>query len=157
VKYLSRDAKKYLFLVGARERQLMLKLLRQYPVLSTSYHTSSKNQKGAKAAIDPELLEEALAEQQKELKTSVEKMLKQPARFKKHNLGYVFTVKETEMEWLLQVFNDIRVGSWVKLGSPRPEKPLGLEISEATIELAWAMEMAGLFEHTLLEAMDRPE
>lgn len=135
----------------------MLGVLQRYPVLSTSYHKPTRNSDPASIGVDPELLEEALAEQQRELKLNLQKMLKQPARFKKHDLGYVFSVKPSEMEWLLQVFNDIRVGSWVKLGSPNRDQPFGVEITEENIELAWALEMAGLFEHTLLEAMDTPE
>lgn len=135
----------------------MLKLLALFPVLSTSYHKATRNSDARKIGIDPELLEQALADQQKELKEAVQKMIKQPSRFKLHDLGYVFTVKVNEMEWLLQLFNDIRVGSWVKLGSPKRDGGAGIEITEQNIELAWAMEMAGLFEHTLLEALDRPD
>jgi hypothetical protein len=133
----------------------MMKLLREYPLLSTTYHKASRTTDAAGVGVDPELLQEALAEQQRENKEALQKLLKQPSRFKKHDLGYLFTLKPGELEWLLQVFNDVRVGSWVKLGSPSPETPFGAEITEENIELAWAMEMAGLFEHTLLEAIDK--
>ena len=57
-----------------------------------------------------------------------------------------------EVEWLFQVLNDVRVGSWVRLGSPEG-KPR--EVTIATAPHFVAMEMAGYFEAELLEALSR--
>ena len=35
--------------------------------------------------------------------------------------GLQLTLSGPEIEWLLQVLNDVRVGSWIALGSPDPE------------------------------------
>jgi hypothetical protein len=53
---------------------------------------------------------------------------------------------------VLQVLNDIRVGSWVQLGEPNINTRELPELSEQNMQYAWAIEMAGLFQHTLLEA-----
>ena len=57
----------------------------------------------------------------------------------------------SELEWLLQVLNDIRVGSWIILGSPEQW------FEAATPQTAphlWAMELAGAFEMAFLPAVE---
>jgi hypothetical protein len=87
-------------------------------------------------------------------------MLAQPGRFAEEELGFRFALTHSEMEWLLQLLNDVRVGSWIQLGEPDgnsnifgPEQKL----TEQTIQLAWTMEMAGLFVHEILEAITPAE
>ena len=52
----------------------------------------------------------------------------------------------------LQVLNDIRVGSWIQLGEPDPMSEMSQPLNEQTMILAWTMEIAGLFQNSLLEA-----
>jgi hypothetical protein len=52
----------------------------------------------------------------------------------------------------MQVLNDVRVGSWVILGSP-DKKPA--ELNATTAPHFLAMEMAGYFQMQLLEALGR--
>ena len=84
-------------------------------------------------------------------------MLKEAGRFTEDELGFTFALKPGELEWLLQVLNDIRVGSWVRLGEPAENSISSLEPTEENVQLAWALEIAGLFEHTLLAAADLSE
>jgi hypothetical protein len=103
-----------------------------------------------------QLLEEALAEQQRENRAQLEAMLNQNGRFAENDLGYTFRLGSSDIEWLLQVLNDIRVGSWVQLGEPNPDTSAQIPVTEQNMQLAWAMEMAGLFQHSLLEAIQSP-
>jgi hypothetical protein len=151
VKLLSRQKTKYVFLLGKREREMMLMLLRMYPVLSSSYHNPSHDSKGL---IDAELLEEALAEQRQSNKKALKNLLATPGCFVEDDLGFRFTVKRSEMEWLLQIFNDVRIGCWVKLGSPDQKTSFAPKLTEQNVQLLWAIEMAGLFEHEILEALN---
>jgi hypothetical protein len=57
------------------------------------------------------------------------------------------------MEWLLQVFNDIRVGSWVLLGSPEDNIEAAL-VDADSARIFWDMEMAGNFQMQLLAALE---
>jgi hypothetical protein len=79
--------------------------------------------------------------------------LKTEGRFQESDRGFTFTLSATEMDWMLQVLNDVRVGSWVQLGEPDGKAPPPAELTEQTMQLAWAIEMAGLFEHELLQAL----
>jgi hypothetical protein len=151
VKLLGSDKQNCVFLVGKREREMMTMLLRMYPLLGSDYHEATRD---GSFQIDADLLEEALADQHRANKEALEEFLTGPGRFIEHELGYRFNVKRSEMEWLLQLFNDVRVGSWVKLGSPDPRESIAPKLTEENVQLAWAMEMAGLFEHQILEALD---
>ena len=102
--------------------------------------------------ITAEQLDEALAEQRAANKRQLQKWLNEPHRFEKTEAGWFMALSVTDFEWLLQVLNDIRVGSWILLGSP--EKDLGdFELNDQTAPHAWAMEMAGGFQAHLLEAL----
>jgi hypothetical protein len=149
VKLLERSESAFTFLIGKRERELLAALLQRYPVLSTSHFRGK-----SKETVDENqtLLEEALAEQQRENRRSLEEMLNQTGRFKENDFGFTFTLSASELEWLLQVLNDIRIGSWVQLGEPNTNAKQLPELNEQSMQLAWAIEMAGLFEHSLVEA-----
>jgi hypothetical protein len=151
VKLLGHDKQECVFLVGKREREMMTALLRMYPVLASDYYPVSRE---GGLEMDADILKEALADQHRGNKEALEEFLAAPGRFIEHELGYRFHVKRSELEWLLQIFNDVRVGSWVKLGSPDPRESIAPKLTEQNVQLAWAMEMAGLFEHQILEALN---
>ena len=80
-------------------------------------------------------------------------MLREPGRFAAGQNGLRFSLRAPQMEWLLQVLNDIRVGSWLILGSPdQAGKPIVL--NEQTAPYFWSMEMSGYFQSALLEALN---
>jgi hypothetical protein len=160
VKLVKREESQFVFSIGKRERELLEQVLHLYPAIPAAHFSkrhppASKNAKDAKQ--DDSLLEEALAEQQRENRRSLEQMLKEPGRFAEDEAGFSFALKHGELEWLLQVLNDIRVGSWIRLGEPSENEIGALEPTEENVQLAWALEIAGLFEHTLLAAADFSE
>jgi hypothetical protein len=53
----------------------------------------------------------------------------------------------------LQVLNDVRVGSWIALGSPDTEQGEKILLTEETAPRVRSMEVAGAFEAVLLEAL----
>lgn len=152
MKLLERNEAGYIFLIGKRERELLSSLLRRYPVLGTTHFRPRGSNAQTTADENQTLLEEALAEQQRENRRNLEEMLNQPGRFKENEFGFTFHLNGAELEWILQVLNDIRVGSWVQLGEPDTNARQLPELNEESMQLAWAIEMAGLFEHSLLEA-----
>jgi len=55
----------------------------------------------------------------------------------------------TDRESILEVLNDIRVGSWILLGSPGVKGSKSTEVSELGADLrqvAWAMDLSGYFQ-----------
>jgi hypothetical protein len=61
---------------------------------------------------------------------------------------------EHQIEWLLQVLNDIRVGSWLALGSPDEKQGKQLRLNLQSAQYLWTMELCGQFESALLSARE---
>jgi hypothetical protein len=78
-------------------------------------------------------------------------MWSDPKRLTPDEENWVLKLSEGDMEWLLQILNDIRVGSWILLGSP--ESPAEA-LTVATAPHFWALEMADYFQSRLLEALE---
>ncbi len=140
MKLIRADKDRFTFGLGKREKGLLFQILQLYPLVPPAHHQLSKSGEGQADAENQRLLEEALAEQRRENRRHVLAMLNEPTRF-----------RETDAEWLLQVFNDVRVGSWLALGEPEElEIP---EVNQTNASYVLAMESAGYFQSALLDAL----
>lgn len=141
------SSKRLIFLLDKREKDLLLAVLNFYPCLPPAHQPLSK----AAAAPEPEagqkLLDEALAEHRAENKARLAALLKDSKRLAETEQGWKLLLAPGDFEWLLQVLNDIRVGSWVRLGSPAGRVQT---VTERTAPHYWAMEMAGTFQMAFL-------
>jgi len=137
--------------LGHWEKRLLMELLELYP------RTGSTGLRRSNAKLRPEveasqrLLDEALAEHRTETKKRMEALLADPNRFEKTEAGARLSLTPPEVEWFLQLLNDIRVGSWVLLGSPEGKVS---QLNEQTAPYVWALEMSAYFQEHLLEAME---
>ena len=100
------------------EARVFLELVSLYPRVPPAHYTLSRN---GKAIPDAEagqaLLQEALAEQRAANRKSLLDALKDPARLKPGDHGgMTLKLGYPEAHCLLQVLNDLRVGSWVLFG-----------------------------------------
>ena len=148
----SEDA--FVFDLGKREKRLLLEVLKLYPLIPTAHHRLSKTTDAAPLADNQKLLEEALAERKQQNKRQLLAMLNEEQRLKETDAGCQLTLNPRQIEWLLQVVNDIRVGSWLVLGEPdeRSGKPIGLNTENARYYAA--MEFCGYFQMVLLDAFE---
>ena len=158
MKFLRVEDDSSVFQLDKGEKELLIILLRQYPVIPPAHHRLSKSTAPANAA-NQKLLDDALAEQRKENKHLVEAFLADPQRFSETETFCRLKLAPTETEWLLQVLNDIRVGNWILAGSPE-ELPHS-EFADWSTPEVWAMELAGDFQMSLLkktgESSENPE
>jgi len=138
------------FELGQREKRSLPQILKLYPCVPSAHHVLSKSGRLPDAEGNQQLLEEALAEQREENKQLVRALLADPKRFGHTDTGARLSLSPAEVEWVLQVLNDIRVGSWIRLGSPDKKRT---ELNERTAPDFAAMETAGYFEAQLLEAL----
>lgn len=141
------------FRLGAREKQVLLGLLNLYPCLPAAHQPLSKAAGLPGQEANQALLDEALAEQRLENRRQLQALLADPQRLRQEEAGWRLSLSLPDLEWLLQVLNDIRLGSWVLLGCP--EKALAT-VDEATARHYWAMEMSGLVQMQFLRAIRRP-
>jgi hypothetical protein len=139
------------FHLEKREKQLLIEVLKLYPRIPPAHQPLSKSRCVPDPDASQTLLDEALAEQRQENKKQLEALLAAPYRFRETQAGCHLSLSASELEWILQILNDIRVGSWVRLGSP--EKKIK-ELNERTAPDIWAMELAGSFQMQLLEAVN---
>ena len=80
-------------------------------------------------------------------------MLNESKRFAECAAGYQASFSPGEIEWLLQVLNDVRIGSWLALGSPDQQLELREGMTKQTMSHLVTMEMAGYFESCFLDAI----
>lgn len=149
------EGERYVFRLGKREKQLLGKTLRLYPLIPRSHHRLSRQAEAADAE-DQALLEEAIATQKQTHKHQLDAWLADKARFVEEPGGFRFELDRDQIEWLLQVLNDVRVGSWLILGCPDPDEGKQPKLTPENAHFFLAMELCGEFENDLLEALDQP-
>ena len=142
-----------LFHVAERERTLLVELLSLYPRVPAAHQRLSNSGKIPGGEESQRLLDEALAQQRTETKNKLRAFMTDPRRFERSEPGYRLSISPAEVEWLLQVLNDIRVGSWILLGSPAQRLEID-SLNEQNSADVWAMEIAGSFQMHLLEALE---
>ena len=151
MKFLRTGKKGHVFHLVQQEKKLLLETIKLYPLVPGTHHRLSKDGKGPKADENQQLLEEALAEQRLENRRQVLAMLSEPQRFRELKSGFQLTLTPAQVEWLLQVLNDVRVGSWLALGEPESgEEPT---VTAQNARYLLALELCGLFESVLLDAL----
>jgi len=153
VKLIKREGEDFVLHIGRRERRLLLEVLKLYPLVPVARHRVSQTAK--QMDEHQTLLEEALAERRQENKRQLVAMLHEEQRFKETDAGYRLTLSAPQVEWLLQVLNDIRVGSWLILGEPDEKKGKPVALTSENARHYAAMEFCGLFQMTLLDAVQQ--
>jgi hypothetical protein len=151
VKLLRVENDRYFFELAEREKDLLGMILQLYPVIPSAHH-QIKNSSPKQDPASQVLLNETLAEQRKENKKFVENLFADPARFRPAGDFLEMRLTSGEIEWLLQVLNDVHVGNWILLGSPE-ERPVFTPHAENAAHV-WAMHVACLFQVELLEAIN---
>lgn len=153
MKLLQSDKDRLIFRLSPGEKTVLLDVLKLYPRVPPAHHRLSRGEETDDDAERQRLLDEALAEQRARNKRQLQALLQRPETFQRADGGWRFTLRRGDFEWLVQVLNDVRVGSWIALGSPeqlpRQFAPDGANASHVAV-----MEIAGLFQMALLEAAE---
>lgn len=141
------------FSVTATERDVLDQILDLYPLVPAAHQPLSRSLPNEPATEARHLLDEALAEQRSHHKARVKTWLADEKRFRRTKTGYTLTVRREDAEWLLQVLNDIRVGSWLLLGSPEDRQDPG-DVDPKLNRIWAAMEISGMFEMFILHGLE---
>lgn len=151
MKLVSTHKHQFTFSLAKNEKRMLFQLLQLYPLVPASHHQLSKTAEDPEHAENQKLLEESLGEQRRKNRRNVLAMMEEPGRFRESKTDIQFTIARGQMEWLLQVLNDIRVGAWLALGEPKDrELP---EITKSNAPYLLAMEVSGIFQSRMLEAL----
>jgi hypothetical protein len=154
VKLLPAEGDQLHFQVSKREKRLLLDLLQLYPLIPSTYHRLSRTADPAEVEANQRLLDEALAEQKRESRAQLTAWLAERDRFRPSPGGLRFCLSVEQAEWLLQILNDLRVGSWLKLGCPDTQRGPLADLSEGNVRYFLAMEFCAFVETSLLRALD---
>jgi hypothetical protein len=157
VKLIQRDGESFLFHISKREKGLLFEVLKLYPLIPIAHHRVSRTTAAPAVAESQKLLESALADRTRENKRQLLAMLTRESRRQEADGGHRLKFTAPQMEWLLQVLNDIRVGSWIILGEPDGKKAKSIELNDENARYYAAMEFCGLFQMTLLDAFQQSD
>jgi len=150
------EAASYVFQISKQEVEWLLGVLKYYPQLDSTFHRITDGT-AEEIVSEQEWLEKAMAQRRVEHLGKLEKFFSSPGRFRLETPDqFRFSLTGEQMEWLLQVLNDIRVGCWVKLGRPDLEPSPPKQLSAKDMRMLSALELSGFFQMTLLEAYDEP-
>jgi len=150
VKLIQATKSRLIFQLGQREERLLLRVLSLYPCVPPAHRQLSKGGRLPEPEANQRLLDEALAEHRADNKKQLQALLADRRLFTQRETGAELSLSPAQVDWVLQVLNDVRVGSWVLLGSP---EELAVDLNEKTAPHVRAMEMAGYFQAQFLEAL----
>ncbi len=147
MKLLRTENERLLFFLTEWEKLLLIQTLEMFPLVPSTHHRLTRTSNKLVQAEDQHLLEEAVAEQREENRHRVRKFLDEPRQFAQTKAGFQLALRREEVEWLLQVLNDVRVGAWLALGEP---EEIHQESREENSPIVFALEASGYFQSELL-------
>ena len=147
-----KETGKFTFRFATAEREWFRHILDLYPVQQTPLKPISDD------AGANELLEKALADARKKLRDDAELFLKagkleiDPAFHEYWDI----TLTGVEVEQMLQIFNNVRVGLWLRLGKPDPniEQLLPTKPNEEQVRAHMVMHVCAAWQGILMAAVD---
>ena len=137
--------------LGNHEKELLIGLLQLYPAVSAgrrklTQHGGLPDQEASQALLD-ESLAETRAHHQEKIATWFTSA--RSVSETEHETRIVLSPEEVEI--LLQVLNDIHIGSWIALGSPETGMP---RLNAENAPQLWSMQLSDSFLMDLLEGLE---
>ena len=154
MKRVGADAQSVTFQLTSREREALTGVLKTYPVIPPEHHATSSGSGDPQVAESQRLLGEALAEQRAANRRHLQAWLAAPDRFAPTGSACRLKLDRADCEWMLQVLNDIRVGNWLKLGSPDIGEQSPLKIAPDLLPAWMGLHLGGHFQMSILEALE---
>lgn len=159
MKLLRQHDDRFEFRFARREQEVFRNVLEAFPVTPPEHHQLRRRQPRDDADPDQALLSQSMASLTAEWRRRITTFLANEKRFVRDGSGSRLTLNREEIEWLLCVLNDVRVGSWVRLGCPDAEGGEKSESAAASptpdrVRHMVLMEVAAHFQYSLLAAVD---
>jgi hypothetical protein len=151
LKSCDRESGKFTFRFEPNEREWFARVLEMYPVQEEELQPA-----GSDAALSGRI-KRALAATREKLKADAALFLRAgkleiDAEFNEY---WDLTLSGAEVEDLLQILNNIRVGCWRKLGMPDPNKELrSTDLSEESVRTQTIMHVCAAWQGVLMFAVN---
>ncbi len=137
------------YTLSTTEWHMLLAVLGCFPILD---HPAEITRTGnpEELAEAQKLLEESRLQRAQAMRADLESWLYGNGRFLRHDGRTEWLIEHDRHEWLLQILNDVRVGSWHRLGAPEDLDAARERPDETAARNLALMEMAGMFQMALL-------
>lgn len=136
--------------LGEAEWAFFQDLLHQYPLVPNDKRELTRKGEGDEFDADTDLLRTNLEDLTGSNRKRLQKWLNNPDTFSQGTDHGQLTVQALDRDWLLQILNDLRVGSWQQLGCPNTTAINELELETSNFRALWCMELVGLLQSYLL-------
>jgi hypothetical protein len=155
VKLLNKTGEKFVFELMSEEKELLSKIFGLYPMLDRDKLELSKTIKDEQICQSKKILSDAFKEFQDSNKRFISELFEKSNNFKPSEDYEYYTLEldGEQIERLLQILNDIRVGMWQKLGCPDLENRKDFIRSAEDVFAVYIMDICEYFEYYLLKAL----
>jgi len=155
VKLLNKTSEKFVFELMSEEKELLSKIFGLYPMLDRDKIELSKTIKDEQICQSKKILSDAFKEFQDSNKRFISELFEKSNNFKPSEDYEYYTLEldGEQIERLLQILNDIRVGMWQKLGCPDLENRKDFIRSAEDVFAVYIMDICEYFEYYLLKAL----
>lgn len=155
MKFLKAAKDNLFFHIHPEGRAALNMLIRNYPAMEASHFELSKFADQDEIEEDREFLEQALGDEQQSNQSRARALIADEDRFHKTEEGFLLRLSQDDIELLLQVLNDVRIGFWVRLGSPDDGMEMDLRSDPKSAPLLATMQVCGFFQGALLDGLRR--
>jgi hypothetical protein len=156
MRLVDRNDQSLTFDLPPRERELLVFLMRRYPVLDPGYHKIASSSQGDSLNAEQQFLTDSMTEEQNANRQRIDQFIRTrltPENPDSSATDLLLKLTFAEADWLLRIINDVRVGCWVRLGKPDSDELHSSETASRHVTDFAAMELGGLVQHILLEAL----
>lgn len=140
------------FQFTAQEKDLFLASLSFYPLLNPDFHHLSRNP-DEKIQAEQELLRAAMEEERSSNKKALNEFVDNLG-WSGHEKQFTLDVSVEQVDWLLRVLNDVRVGAWDIVGRPDEKTRKEFDLQSKNSHYYGVMELSGFFQSAFLQALE---
>lgn len=153
MKLIERTADRLVFGLGSREKTFLERLLSYYPILPDASPRLTREPVAELAEADL-LLQDSLREQKLELSGWLRLHLAEGEALRRSATGWRLSLTAPEIDRMLQVLNELRIGAWTKLGCPEALDNESLSNLPGAVPFFAIMTLAGQFQMNFLHALE---
>ncbi|HAM71272.1 MAG TPA: hypothetical protein DCM86_06480 [Verrucomicrobiales bacterium] len=155
MKLLSKTEDQFLFQLSELEDVFLRMTLSAFPVGGQGW-PGGRASGTPQAAPDAALLAESLGEVRRDQARAVDSFLKSQPPPADGTPGRLMRLPRGDVDWMLQVLNEVRVGSWYALGCPEEEDERKYHNSSESVPHVIRYDFSGWMIAVLLAALETP-
>ena len=153
MKLLKHNKDEWQYELNRSEGDCLQSLLKQFPITKGFPNKISRTDPNPETVEREKLLNESMAHHREQLKKLAGNLISAD-KIKASQNGWRLSISPEERETLFQILNDIRVGCWRVLGEPENLESKTSPPSDKELMFYNLMNLAGYFEHKLLNLPD---